>query len=553
MVELQYCNGINGAEGMDQKTIDDIVRSFQDLPDEQLAHYAVVAWQSNVGTESEKDEDGFPTGANGEVEPRREELQQICWKKFHRNPQVNTSVRGQVGRLTGRGFETSSDVPQIQKVIEDTELDWRNRLYNFMPKYVGRGFIEGELFLVLTCDPSGFIEVDFLDPSRIQGGKTDGVIYHPRKTSMPLAYMVKYDSDLDGYDEDEIIPSIFIAKYPSLLDLAKQVEPNFNINLVQKSKNKKAFKKFNGYYRFVVAWDKSFLSHRNVSYLRTIIEWLNHYENLKKYEIDHKKSAGAYLWVVEMTDIKTFKLWLSLSEEDKKKTGIMAKKTPGGTLVLPPGMKLTAVNPNLPKISESDTDILHMVTSGLNEPEDVSTGQAKGTFASVKASRGPMSDRISDEIAYFDRFLKYDFWGSIFFLKSQIAGTDFPETFKVRRAIGFKGKKPIMQEVERRPELLIEISYPTSEMLDNESRAKAFLGVKHGSLNDTLGIPNSKIANELGIGNYHKQRLEYETEKEKYPDLIPTMDAESMQEQGIEPARPRKGQKERKPKPQSEE
>jgi hypothetical protein len=61
---------------------------------------------------------------------------------------------------------------------------------------------------------------------------------------------------------------------------------------------------------------------------------LNYYENLKKYEIDHKKSAGAYLWIVTMEDPRAFRAWLALTDEQKRKTGIAAKKTPGSTLVL---------------------------------------------------------------------------------------------------------------------------------------------------------------------------------------------------------------------------
>jgi len=64
--------------------------------------------------------------------------------------------------------------------------------------------------------------------------------------------------------------------------------------------------------------------------MRTTIEWANHYENLKRYEIDHKKSSGSYLWVFSFEDPKAFKTWLSLSPEDRAKTGVYQKKTPGG-------------------------------------------------------------------------------------------------------------------------------------------------------------------------------------------------------------------------------
>jgi hypothetical protein len=516
-------------------TKEEAVKFLSELPEEQLSTLAITSWQYTPSSSSERppvDSDGFSIdGGSSNATVTLDALQKECWVKYLGNPQVNTAIRGTCGRLTGEGFETFSKILEVQTAIEKIEEDQRNRMYLFWPKYVGRAKVFGELYLCLTCHDDGFIEIDFVEPSSIRGGeKGDGVIYHPKKTSMPLAYFV-YDDE----ENLEIILSTFCARYPELIELAKETDSNFAKNKIAKS-GKKAFRKTKGYYRFIVSWDQSMITRRNVSHLRTVLEWLNNYETLKKYEIDHKKSAGAYLWVITMEDPKAFKRWLGLSDAEKRATGIMAKKTPGSTLVLPPGMKLVAQNPNLPNISEQDTDILHLVTSGLNEPEDVSTGQSKGTFASVKESRGPMSDRISDETAYFRRFLTHDFWGNIFYLMSCVS--DFPTEVKVEKTIGFKNKKPIRKLVPVRPEKTLEISFPKSEVNDAESRARALLGVKHGSTKDTMGYPLSAIAKEMGMGNYHKNRMLSADEDEEYPELIMTADQESIQEQTeAEPSR----------------
>jgi hypothetical protein len=512
-----------------KKTMKEAVSALSALTDEQLSliQFAMPWQQGAEDTSSGKDADGFESDKsimNISNLGDREFLQTTLWNKFNTNPYVGTAVRGQVGRLTGFGFEISSEILEIQEAIEDNEYDPRNRLYSFWTKYVGRAIIEGELFLCITLHKDGFTEVDFIDPSHITGGDNDGIIYHPNKATFPLFYYVNQEGVQGTTKSAVLVPSIFIAYYPELLKVAESI-PGFNKELYKSSLGSgNKYKNVGGFKRFIVAWDRSFVTRRNVSYLRTVLEWLNHYENLKKYEIDHKKSAGAYLWVITMEDAKAFRTWLSLSDEERRKTGIMAKKTPGSTLILPPGLTLTAHNPKLPTISEGDTDILHMVTGGLNEPEDVSTGQTKGTFASVKASRGPMSDRTSDEIAYFDRFLKFDFYRAIFFLKSKVSS--FPEIFTVKMAIDFDNKQePIFKKVKRRPEFLMDVSYPISEVVDAEARAKAYLGVKHGSVNDTLGIPNNEIAKKLGFGNYRRLRLLRETEKDRYPALEPPVDS----------------------------
>jgi hypothetical protein len=503
------------------------------LKDDELAAIALrftMPWQT---IETSAEEEGTETGKGAlGVAFKREDLQQACWAKFNENPQVGTSVSGKSGRLTGFGFEISSEIPDIQDVIEEIELDQRNRLYTFWPKFVSRSIIEGELFLCCTVHNDGFIEIDFIDPSNITGGGDDGIIYHPRKSTMPLFYYVKQESTNNSSvsNSTDLVPSIFIARYPELVADAKKVT-NFQEELTNTSKsNNRKFKKVGGYKRFIISWDKGFITKRNVSYLRTILEWLNHYENLKKYEIDHKKSAGAYLWVVTIEDPKAFRTWLSLTDAERKKTGLMAKKTPGGTLILPPGMKLECKNPSLPSITEQDTDIFHMITAGLNEPEDVTSGQSKGTFASVKASRGPMADRIADEISAFEKFLRYDFWGNLFFLKSVVVS--FPSLFTQKVAVDFKDQEPIFRNIKKKPEYFLSISFPTSEVSDTEGVARALLGVKHGSTFETLGIPNAEIARKMGFNNYRRLRLQQETEKANYPELMLSVDQASIPGQG---------------------
>jgi hypothetical protein len=155
-----------------------------------------------------------------------------------------------------------------------------------------------------------------------------------------------------------------------------------------------------------------------------------------------------------------------------------------------------------------------------------------------------MSDRISDEIAYFERFLKYDFWGSLFFLKSEIAG--FPKTFKVKEVVKFdKNKEPISKNVSKKPEDLIDISFPISNAIEMADKASALLGVKHGPISETLGIPSASVAKAFGFSSYGKLRLMKATEDENYPKLIYNLDAESLQEQTE--AEPPKKKTEEKP------
>ena len=515
----KFCEGVDGLTEDQARTMAYYLESRLSVP-----------WQPESGGGNVYiDPDGAPLGLGSsektDLDSTREALQHQCWIKAHRNPQVSTSIADRTGRMAGMGFETCSDVWEIQEAIKEIEFDPRNRLWSNWRAFVARSRIEGELFLCLTCHEDGFIEVDFIDPMSVTSSSEEtGIIWHPRKPCFPLAFFVKMEDELST----ELIPSINIAYFPENLKPILQSHESFRPEDIRKSINRN-FRKIGGYEKFIVSWDMGYMTKRNVGYVRSVLEWITHYENIKKYEIDHKKSAGAFAWVYKFEDWKHYLKWLALSDEDKRKTPMGAKITPGSRVVIPPGVDLTAKNPNLPNISDSDTDIMHQITAGLNDPEDVSTGQAKGTFASVKASRGPMSDRISDDIAYFERFLKYDFWRAVFFLKSKIS--DFPETFERNEAIDFdEDGEPVFKKLKKRAWELVEFNFPTTEVSDPESRAKAFYGVKHGSLYDTAGVPNATLLKRMGFGNYRRLRLDHATEEQRFPKLIPTVDAESWQE-----------------------
>jgi len=516
----------------------EIQKYLSDIPDDVLTHIAMSSpWQYDPSGGTYKDPDGvlgIGTSDKDDDSLTRAVLQEHCWLKAQRNPYIHTNIKRYAGRLAGHGFETTSDIPQIVTAIKEIEYDQRNRLYLYYFKWVIRSIIEGELFLCFTCHNDGFIEIDFIDPVCVQGNFNDtGILFHPTKTTMPLLYNIKYDkTDIDDGRYDEQIPSIFMARYPDELWPVVKKTVGYNADLLKNSQDAK-FKPIGGFKRFIVSWDKGWLTKRNVGHIRAILEWVNLYENLKKWEADYKKACSAYAWVFEMEDKIAFRTWLQMTDADKKKTGIMAKKVPGSTLLVPPGIKAKIINPTLPSISDEDRDILMMINSGLDAPEDETTGESRGTFASVKASRPPMVEKIADEVEHWHKFLKYDFWGNIFFLKSKISS--FKNTYLVKEVVGYDdNKKPIAKKVKKNAEDLIQITSPISEIGDMESKVKAMFGVKHASLKDVAGLPIGELVKRIGFNNYAKLRLDAETEKLRFPELVSGFDQEALQEKNLE-------------------
>lgn len=498
-------------------TVEQGIQTLLEMPDEKL-----VELMGTVGIFGGKitkvDEDGFPLYGGGNTKDlvvNVLELQQECWKKYNTNPQISTAIIDNGGIVCGKGFSISSPYPEIRSFLNEIIEDSRNRLFVNLKKFYTRSEIEGELFLAFTVHDDGFVEIDFMHPEKL-----DRIHYHPSKATLPLFYGFKVVEDTGDLSSEKIvhIPSIYVFEMPDLIPVMEKHKEWKNNPDRAFRKNKRRFKKTGGYQTFIVSWDRSLFTERNVSQMATTIEWANHYENLKRYEIDHKRSSGAYLWTVSFEDPKAFKRWLALSEEDKAKTGIMQAKTPGGTLVLPPGMELNVRNPQLPKISESDTDILHMITSGLNKPEDMVTGQSNGTYGSVKASRGPESDRNKNRQHDWEIFLRFDFFRFIFLMGSKFR--KFKTEYEEEIVVDFKDQKEVYGKEIVPVWKSMEITFPVSEVSDLESAVKAFMGVKHGGLSDTLGVPPSLIAERLGLTNYRTLRAKHAAEKKKYPELV---------------------------------
>jgi len=520
-------------DGMEAESIDTIMSALM----------AYTPWQPTFPASDgrpAKDEDGFElhpaSGSEAFDYKNFQTMQNKCWTLFHTNPFVFTTLMDNVGRITGYGFGQFSLIPKLQELIDLIWEDPRNNLIIHWKKYVARTEIQGELFLVLSLHQNGFVEVDFMSPSNIRGFEdSSGIFNHPSKAQFPLIYRIERQTNVE-----EFIPSINLAYYPDLWsEVENSAHPKIDKAKIIGRNNSAKFKKLKGYTKFIIQWDNGVLTKRNVGRVKTALEWIEHYSDLKKWEMDHKKSSGAYLWVVTIEDKAAFRMWLAMTDEERKKTGLMAKKTPGGTLLLPPGFSLECKNPKLSSITDQDHDILRMVSAGLNTAEDVMTGSSSGTtFSGAKLSRGPMADRTQDTIADIERFLIFTFWRAVFFLNASV--TSMPLMHKMKKVYRFDDKEPKSKKVDVASHKLVEIDFPTSELSDLEQRAKALLGVKHGSVIDVLGIPPSVVARKLGFGGYSSLRLQLATEEMTYPGLLPSMEVPEQidQESGKKSAKP---------------
>jgi len=508
-----------------------------------------------------------------------DELREEARRQYSTAPFILTSSHDSRDALCGETFKISSEYPVIQDVIDRTFTDFRNRFFRRIRQYVLEQRITTELFLLFSVNyDEQFISIDMIPPENIGGIGDDGcgILFHSQNSRMPIIYNVKNPATC----EYEHIPSVFVAYQPDILKDITSATSGFDEDNLKNSRAMlirtnadgqeemypdSRFEPVGGFRRFITEWEGPRLTSRSASNLRAALIWNNLYIMLKMLGINHKRAMSQFVFDVNFQDLASFDAYMSLTDEQMAKTGLLAPKEPGSTLLSPPGSKVSLLTANLPKMSGDDQDTLDMISSGLNTTRSQLLGTSEDTYAGIKIAKGNVSDRVKADQNDFRLFLTEDIFRPIFFLHTTLWG--FLSKFKKYECVGYtsdtsdeflsyyriKDEKidlkksednesvfEIWKYVEKNPWELISIVLPNFSYGMEESEVTALLGSKPGGAAETLGMSLSSVAEKMGIRDYHTERLKYSTEKMKYPKTVmqqlplnTTM--EQRQEQLIEP------------------
>jgi len=483
------------------------------------------------------DPDGFPLGGGGgllEVLTGQakyldgrsmKELREESWRQYKTSPFIQPSVHDARDSVCGDNFEITSPIPDIQKIIDDFWYHPINELNKRFEQFILDKKVTGELFLLLTINEKGrFVEVDMIPPGKITGIGDNGcgIIFHSKKTRLPLIYNIRND---DG--EDEHVPSTKVLFYPDLInDLNSEdaKSKGFDKAKLKGSKGNGP----GGFKRYMVEWEGPRLVQRSTSYLTSVLIWNNFFTILKIAEIDHKRAMSAYCYVLKAENDDSWKTWQKMTWEEKLQTGLISEKPPGSTIQVPYGWDLKLLSSQLPTLTGNDNDLIELLSGGLNTARDSMTGSSKETYAGVKLSRGNISDRVKADQNRTKRFIRFDFLQPVFYIHMKLFG--MPASFFVNECVGYDTTNaesvPVFDNVIKKVhigkdiEKLITISMPIMTLEPVESQTKAWLGTKPAGADESLGISKKTIAGKLGISDYHSERLKYETEKRNYPKTL---------------------------------
>jgi len=384
--------------------------------------------------------------------------------------------------------------------------------------------VEGELFLLLTVQSDGMVVFSVLEPGDISGCQDGtGIVTHPGQNILPLFYMYAPSGETG-----EVIPSVNVLYG----DYDKpEFYSGFEASQLNKSRaqGRGKYKGLKNFYRFIIHWPNLNgvnEGKRDTSYLRSILKYINYYHQSVLWSLDYRKSLASWSQKVKFSDDnfgqKAYRLWMKMTQVERDATGLTKPSQPGDKVFLMPGMDCNSMEHNAGKAGTGEnTDVRNLLASGMDSLPDVLTADSKGsTFASIRETRNPFADVVESMQTKFSRLIKYGVLAHVLYIKS-VMDKDFQYERKVKVPYDVdKDGKVKTKNIKKKAFHLVDVVMPVLNVQNMEELAKGLLGSKHGSLDKSLGIPPSVLAERMGFPDYHKMRVQEAFETEQYPKLF---------------------------------
>lgn len=469
-------------------------------------------------------------------------LQSQAETKFKTSGPLLRTISLKADLTSGSGFTVYSHNKEINEYVRLIFKHHKNNLYERVIGWLSR-IQTTELFVLIAFSDDGFPIIRTLEPDKIGSGNDKGMITDPDDASTTMFYKHYIAGDY------ELIPDAWCVLDPEgFKEATSRLKDNDDydttkIQAITKSKQSK----WGGYRRFVMHWKNltgicEYL--RDTSAVTTALEWLNLYENSQKWKLDNQKALSAYAYVFSWEDSPLGKLgalmWENTSEEDKQKSGILSAYTPGSKIFLAPGMKMLLLNPTLPSLSGSNTDIITLAGSGVGIPNDVfsgSTGDA--SYASIKSTRPIFAVEI-DNLQYKFMLFIIRLMRVLFTAKIAIGGSYVTlggEKFKLLPAYDLEWDVELdenhqptgtIDNIKVEPVELVRFSFPDVKITDRPSDlANSLLGSKHAGLYG-IGLSSDSVAKHFGIDDIDREKKKQLIEQVKYGKPLTGGEAEQI-------------------------
>lgn len=475
------------------------------------------------------------------------ELQKQSYVRYRTFGPLNASVNSKADYVAEAGFSIYSDIYEINLFLNDLVYSFRNKLYFRAVGWMIRMQSEGEIFVLVALDEAGTATLRICEPDQMGQADDKGLIPDPEDITQTLFY--KYY----GSGKEELIPDArFILEPDYMKERAKPViDKTPKEKFTELTTGGSQFKKVGGYRRFILHWKNltGVLEYlRDTTSLSTVLEWINLYVKSLKWAVDHKRAISAYTWAFEFGDTPTGKVawhvWNKMTVAERKATGLTEPFSPGSKVFCFPGLALKAYSPQIPSLSGSNQDLLNMAGAGARTPTDLWQGDSAGMpYASVKATRSPLTAEIENLQSKFGKFFRYELLRVCFTAKLAFGGkiisptgkkVKLPPTYKIQWPTSIVNGTATFEEKDDELCNAVKFTFPTVKLIENPSEdANACFGSKHLGLQN-VGVSDETLAKRFGIDDLSRERRKKLIEEQEFGKAITGPQGETQVEQTLE-------------------
>jgi hypothetical protein len=348
------------------------------------------------------------------------ELSRMAWSAVMTNPIAAREIFYKSVFVAGKGLRCTSQIPEIQKVIDEFWTSTRNKIPYQFPMYINRYNIDGEVFFALFIDKkTGKVTLRDIEPQEITE-----ILFDPDDHATPVYFRRQYTrtkgaKGTTSYIENKDIwyKSVDCIQHkqlekevqlPDNAEMAAGDDPNVDV--------------------FVFHFKNSLLTNRRrgLSTLTNHLPWLREYKDILRARTGINKARSSFFLDITMKGATK----LQIQEEARKH---VSPPRPNTCVVHDDNVTYQFLTPNVQGADvQSDlTEIKNMSAVGSMLPPDLLGESGKSNYQNSGRSKFPFVRSMEFQQELWEFALKYGIMWVVIWSATEYG--ELPDSFKVAK------------------------------------------------------------------------------------------------------------------------
>ena len=350
------------------------------------------------------------------------ELSRMAWSAVMTNPIAAREIFYKTVFVAGKGLRCTSQIPEIQKVLDEFWTSTRNKIPYYVPMYINRYNIDGEVFFALFIDKNtGKVTLRDIEPQEITE-----ILFDPDDAAVPVYFRRQFNKSTGAKGagvlsetKDVWYKSIDCIQHPQLekevklpdnAEVAGKDEANINI--------------------FVFHFKNSLLTNRRrgLSTLTNHLPWLREYKDILRTRTGINKARSSFFLDVMIK---------GGTKEQIKAEALKHANPPRPNTCVVHGDDIvySFLTPNIQGTDvQSDlTEIKNMSAIGSMLPADLLGESGKSNYQNSGRTKFPFLRSMEFQQELWEFAFKYGIMWVVVWAATEYG--ELPESFKVAKKL----------------------------------------------------------------------------------------------------------------------